>query len=157
MVVWQAWNTDVGIDPFDHKLTQVGHVTHGQLPENRIGAATKSLGVNLKKFPMCRKDKVVIAGFNYLPGDFTANGQAALHSDDQEGPVDLVRQRRCVAVGLSRHLLAELALQDVDLPQHHDVQVPVRAEHRHLLPAGQRLRELRLRSAGRGDCPPSGG
>ncbi len=76
MIVWEAWNnTNTGIDPFDHKLNQTGHVTHGQLPENRVWGGTKSLGVNLKKFTVCRRDKVVIAGFDYLPGDFTAQGK----------------------------------------------------------------------------------
>jgi hypothetical protein len=76
MIVWEAWNnTNTGIDPFDHKLNQAGHVTHGQLPENRVWGGTKSLGVNLKKFKVCRTDKVVIAGFDYLPGDFTAQGK----------------------------------------------------------------------------------
>jgi hypothetical protein len=75
MIVWEAWNDDTGINPFNHALNQAGHVTHGQLPENRVWGGTKSLGVNLNKFPTCHAKDVVIAGFNYVPGDFAATGR----------------------------------------------------------------------------------
>jgi plastocyanin len=75
MIVWEAWNDDTGVNPFTHKLDQQGHVTHGYLKENRDWGGTKSLGVSVNKFPTCHTKKVVIAGFNYLPGDFTATGR----------------------------------------------------------------------------------
>jgi plastocyanin len=75
MVVWEAWDDNTGVDPFDHKVDQRGHVTHGHLAENNHHGGTTSLGVNLKKFPTCRRSKVLIAGFTYTPGDFTSNGR----------------------------------------------------------------------------------
>jgi len=74
MVVWEAFNDDSGVDPFDHKLDQRGFVTHGHLPENNHHGGTTSLGVNLKRFPTCLTHKVNIAGFSYDPGDFNATG-----------------------------------------------------------------------------------
>lgn len=75
MVVWEAWDDDTGIDPFNHKLDQRGHVTHGHLPENNHHGGNLSLGVNLKKFPTCHTHKVLITGFSYDPGDFAATGR----------------------------------------------------------------------------------
>jgi len=74
MVVWEAWNADSGVDPFTHRLDQRGHVTHGHLPENNHHGGSLYLGVNLRTFPDCRRRQVVIAGFMFLPGDFTAKG-----------------------------------------------------------------------------------
>jgi hypothetical protein len=75
MIVWEAWNNNTGIDPFNHKLDQQGHITHGYLKENRVWGGTSSLGVNVKTFRTCRTNKVVIAGFSYTPGDFAATGR----------------------------------------------------------------------------------
>jgi plastocyanin len=75
MVVWETWDDTTGTDPFDHKLDQTGHVTHGHLNENRNHGGARSLGINLKKFPTCRTNKVSITGFSYDPGDFTAFGR----------------------------------------------------------------------------------
>jgi hypothetical protein len=75
MVVWEVWNDQVGVNPFTHKLDQRGHVTHGHLAENRHHGGSVSLGVNLKKFPRCFTHKVLITGFSYTPGDFTAAGR----------------------------------------------------------------------------------
>jgi hypothetical protein len=74
MVVWEAWNDMAGTDPFSHKLDEAGHLTHGHLPENDEYGGNKSLGVNIMKFPECHTGQVVIAAFEYLPGDFTAKG-----------------------------------------------------------------------------------
>jgi plastocyanin len=85
MVVWEAWDDTAGIDPFAHKLDQRGHVTHGHLPENNHHGGNASLGVNLKKFPACRTDKVLIVGFSYTPGDFTASGRNRCTPTVKEG------------------------------------------------------------------------
>jgi hypothetical protein len=74
MVVWEAWNDQTGTDPFTHPTDQAGHVTHGHLKENDHHGGNKSLGVNLKKFPTCFTNKVIIGGFHYTPGDFTSTG-----------------------------------------------------------------------------------
>jgi hypothetical protein len=75
MVVWEAWNDDVGTNPFDHATDQTGHVTHGHLAENRHHGGTKNIAPNLKKFKDCFTHKVIIGGFHYTPGDFTSTGQ----------------------------------------------------------------------------------
>jgi hypothetical protein len=75
MVAWEAWDDNTGVDPFDHKLDQRGHVTHGHLAENNHHGGSTSLAVNLKKFPTCRRSKVLITGFIYTPGDFTSSGR----------------------------------------------------------------------------------
>jgi hypothetical protein len=75
MLVWETWNDHTGVNPFDHKLDQQGHVTHGHLKENDVYGGNKSLAVNLNKFPTCMTHKVVVAGFSYTPGDFTASGR----------------------------------------------------------------------------------
>jgi plastocyanin len=74
MVAWEAWDDPSGVDPFTHAVDQNGHVTHGHLPENNHHGGSRSLGVNLKKFPTCFKHKVLIAGFRFTPGDFVAAG-----------------------------------------------------------------------------------
>ncbi|MBV9194561.1 MAG: hypothetical protein JO168_10500 [Solirubrobacterales bacterium] len=67
MVVWEQWNSDQGIDPFSHRLDQVGEVTHGHLPENFDYGGTQFLGVNPTSAPLCDTHKVLIAGFSYIP------------------------------------------------------------------------------------------
>jgi hypothetical protein len=74
MVVWEAWADERGVDPFVHALDQRGHVTHGHLAENNHHGGLRALGVNLSTFPNCRRRKVFIGGFHFLPGDFTATG-----------------------------------------------------------------------------------
>ena len=76
MVVWEAWNDQRGVDPFTHRTDQRGHVTHGHLAENDHHGGSSSLDVNLDTFPSCPTKKVLIGGFHYAPGDFTATGQA---------------------------------------------------------------------------------
>jgi hypothetical protein len=75
MVVWEAWNTQRGVDPFTHRLDQRGHVTHGHLAEDDHHGGSISLGVNLKSYRTCRTGQVKITGFVYTPGDFTATGR----------------------------------------------------------------------------------
>ncbi len=74
MVVWEAWDDQAGVDPFAHAVDQTGHVTHGHLAENRHHGGTINVAPNLKKFPACRTHKVIIGGFHFTPGDFTATG-----------------------------------------------------------------------------------
>jgi hypothetical protein len=74
MVVWEAWDDTSGVDPFNHKLDQNGHVTHGHLAENDHHGGSVALNVNLTKFKTCFTHKVVIGGFKYNPGDFSATG-----------------------------------------------------------------------------------
>jgi hypothetical protein len=74
MVVWEAWGDAGGVDPFTHSLDQTGHVTHGHLPENNHHGGDTSLGFNLSAFPDCRRRRVLIAAFMYLPGDLRATG-----------------------------------------------------------------------------------
>jgi len=74
MVVWEAWGSQQGVDPFTQRLDERGSVTHGHLSENNDYGGSQYLGVNLKTFPNCNRKKVLIAGFTYLPGDFTATG-----------------------------------------------------------------------------------
>ena len=42
MVTWEAWNSRHGVDPFDHKLNEKGHVTHGYLPQNNDNGGSYS-------------------------------------------------------------------------------------------------------------------
>jgi hypothetical protein len=74
MVVWEAWDSGGGIDPFTHRIDQTGHVTHGYLAENNDNAGTYSLGINPMSFPRCFTHTVQISGFQYNPGDFTDTG-----------------------------------------------------------------------------------
>jgi hypothetical protein len=74
MVVWEAWNDTTGADPFSHKTDQSSHLTHGHLAENDHHGGSRSLHVNVAKFPTCRRSKVIIGGFHFTPGDFTSTG-----------------------------------------------------------------------------------
>jgi hypothetical protein len=86
MVVWEAYDSEVGLDPFTgkverpiarqagvnafvHQVDQRGHLTHGHLAENNHPGGTPWLTVNPSKLPRCRTRTVVIAGFLYDPGD----------------------------------------------------------------------------------------
>ncbi len=71
MVVWEAWGDTRGVDPFAHRLDQRGHITHGHLAENNYHGGTAWIGVNPLALPECATKRVLIAGFRYLPGDFT--------------------------------------------------------------------------------------
>jgi hypothetical protein len=74
MVVWEAWNDTQGTDPFSHSLDQHWFLTHGHLAENgHYGGAF--VGVNPTQAPLCDKSKVFIAGFKYLPGNFTSSAK----------------------------------------------------------------------------------
>jgi hypothetical protein len=74
MIAWEAWDDESGVDPFNHKLDLAGHVTHGHLAENNHHGGRTSVGVNVKKFPSCRRSQVLITGFKYTPGDFNSTG-----------------------------------------------------------------------------------
>jgi hypothetical protein len=68
MVVWEAWGSEMhGVNPFTTKLNEVGHVTHGHLPENSYYGGTAFVGTDPNKLPECHTDKVIIAGFKYIP------------------------------------------------------------------------------------------
>jgi len=68
MVVWEAWGSQLhGVNPFTTKLDETGHVTHGHLPENSYYGGTYYVGTNPNSLPTCHTDKVVIAGFKYIP------------------------------------------------------------------------------------------
>lgn len=74
MVVWEAWNDQTGVDPFTHKIDEGSHLTHGHLREDDHHGGNEWVGAVLSKLPECRRNNVLIAGFTYLPGDFTATG-----------------------------------------------------------------------------------
>ncbi len=74
MVVWEAFNDNSGTDPFAHKLDQSSHLTHGHLKENNHHGGSASLRGNLSRYPSCRKSKVIIAAFQYTPGDLQSTG-----------------------------------------------------------------------------------
>ena len=82
MVVWEAWNDQTGIDPFDApSSTRAGHVTHGHLTENNDHGGNKSLGVNLKKLPTCHTNKVDHRRLPLPPRRLHLDRAAALHAD----------------------------------------------------------------------------
>lgn len=74
MIVWETWNTDNGVDPFNHKLDEVGHITHGYLKQNNDDGGSYSLRINVMNRPECFTHTVQIAQFQFDPGDFTATG-----------------------------------------------------------------------------------
>jgi len=74
MVVWEAWDDQTGVDPFTHKLDESQHLTHGHLAETDHHGGSIWVGQTLSKIPSCHRNQVLIAGFTYLPGDFTATG-----------------------------------------------------------------------------------
>jgi hypothetical protein len=90
MVVWEAYDGQVGVDPFTgavdlhahvsgvnafaHAINEKGHVTHGYLVENRHTGGGAWLTVNPNKLPTCPTHTVIIAGFRYNPGDLEAPG-----------------------------------------------------------------------------------
>ncbi len=171
MVVWEAWNSQRGIDvftgrreahpanptygginPFTHALDQVGHVTHGRLPENiDDGGTSIEYKINLNSLPDCSAPQVTISHYVYNPGGFQATGKNRCMPDDHPGPDGDVRQPgRPVGTGRGPRVPVPAAGQPVrqrDLPHGDLVPEPVRVEHRHLVSAGQRHRPLRLRSA----------
>jgi plastocyanin len=74
MVVWEAWDPPAGagtplhgVNPFTTTLDEAGHVTHGHLPENSYYGGTKFVGTNPTALPACHTNKVIIAGFKYIP------------------------------------------------------------------------------------------
>ncbi len=86
MVVWEAYDSEIGLDPFTgkvsrpiahqagvnpfvHQVDERGYITHGHLAENDHHGGTAWLTVNPNKLPSCRTRTVVIAGFLYNPGD----------------------------------------------------------------------------------------
>jgi plastocyanin len=94
MVVWEAWDSQRGIDvftgkpqshvaakgvsgmnPFVHKLDQKGYLTHGRLLENEDNGGTSTqYNVNLKKLKPCQSNvvDVNIHHFAYNPGGFSS-------------------------------------------------------------------------------------
>jgi plastocyanin len=87
MVVWEAWDDQIGLDPFTgkvhraiahqtsginpfrHAVDQQGFVTHGHLAENNHHGGTTWTTVKISKLHNCRTKTVDIAGFVYSPGD----------------------------------------------------------------------------------------
>jgi hypothetical protein len=76
MVAWEAWNDTRGVDPFTHALDERGHITHGHLAENNEHGGSAWIGVNPLARPECATQRILIAGFRYLPGDFSATGSS---------------------------------------------------------------------------------
>jgi hypothetical protein len=76
MVLWEAWGDTHGVDAFTHSLDERGHVTHGHLAENDHYGGSAWVGVNPEAWAECATRKVIIAGFQYLPGDFQAKGSS---------------------------------------------------------------------------------
>jgi plastocyanin len=74
MVVWEAWSTDTGTDPFAHPLDERGHTTHGHLAEDDNHGGAYPLSRTATAFPDCSRKTVQISEFQYNPGDFTATG-----------------------------------------------------------------------------------
>jgi hypothetical protein len=91
MLVWEAWDDQVGMDPFTgkvyrarasvasfnpfaHAIDLKGYMTHGHLAENNHHGGTPWLTVNPNKLPSCRNNNVVIANFTFYPGDLEASG-----------------------------------------------------------------------------------
>jgi hypothetical protein len=74
MLVWEAYDTNVGVDPFNHKLDERGHITHGYLRQNNDNGGSYSLGINVMTRPECFTHTVNISQFQFDPGDFTATG-----------------------------------------------------------------------------------
>ncbi len=86
MVLWEAYDSEIGLDPFTgkahrpiahqasadpfaHAIDETGYITHGHLAENDHHGGTPWLTVNPNKLPTCRTRTVVISGFLYNPGD----------------------------------------------------------------------------------------
>jgi hypothetical protein len=76
MVVWEAWNDTRGVDPFTSQLDLKSHLTHGHLAENSYYGGSAYIGVNPTAWAECARSKVIIAGFHYLPGDFSSKGSS---------------------------------------------------------------------------------
>jgi hypothetical protein len=74
MVVWEAYDETGGVDPFDHRLNEQGHITHGHLREDNHHGGAYSMPGNPRSFPDCFRKQVTISGFQFSPGDFTATG-----------------------------------------------------------------------------------
>jgi hypothetical protein len=89
MVVWEAYDSETGLDPFTgrvdprahrsravdpfaHAIDQRGYPTHGHLVENDHHGGTAWLTVNPTNLPSCATHTVHIAGFAYNPGDLEA-------------------------------------------------------------------------------------
>jgi hypothetical protein len=87
MVAWEAWDSQIGmdpftgkvshptahltagIDPFKHAVDQRGFVTHGHLAENDHHGGTVWTTIKISRLRDCRTKTVDIAGFAYNPGD----------------------------------------------------------------------------------------
>jgi hypothetical protein len=74
MVVWEAWNTEGGTDPFARPLDERGHVTHGHLAEDNNHGGAYAMATTAAGYRDCSRRTVQITQFQYLPGDFTATG-----------------------------------------------------------------------------------
>src|SRR5579871_2428604 len=93
MVVWEAWDSQRGIDvftgqreshvsaasrslnPFARRLDQTGHVTHGYLPENNDnGGASAVYTLNVNKLRSCKSTTVTISDFQFNPGNLPGAG-----------------------------------------------------------------------------------
>jgi hypothetical protein len=101
MVVWEAWDSEIGldpftgarvssahtagVDPFTTKVDEQGHVTHGHLAENNHHGGTPWLTVNPNTLPNCHTKLVNIEGFVYTPGDLEAPGKERCAPTIKEG------------------------------------------------------------------------
>jgi hypothetical protein len=101
MVVWEAWDSETGLDPFTgarvstahaagldpftRAIDQKGHVTHGHLAENNHHGGTTWLTVNPNTLPSCDTHTVNIAGFVFSPGDLEAPGHQRCAPTIKEG------------------------------------------------------------------------
>ena len=142
MVVWEAWNTEGGTDPFAHPIDERGHVTHGHLAEDNNHGGAYSLGVNPTAFPDCSRNTVTIAQFQYDPGDFTSTGMNRCIPTVTEGHSITFVNDDASPLSPGNPLSPTKAYMDSVFHTVTVVPEPVRAEHRHLLPAGQRHRQL---------------
>ena len=142
MVVWEAWNTDNGTDPFAHPIDERGHVTHGHLAEDNNHGGAYSLGRQPQRVPRLlaqhRPDRPVPV----RPRRLHLDRHEPLHPHGHRGPLDHLRQRRRQPALPRQPAQPHQGLHGLGLPHGHLMPEPVRAEHRHLLPAGQRHRRL---------------
>jgi hypothetical protein len=93
MVVWEAFNDTQGVDPFTRQVDQSSHLTHGHLAENSYYGGSAWIGVNPTTWNRCPRSKIVIAGFRYLPGDFSSKGKdACIPTTTQGHPIEFVNE-----------------------------------------------------------------
>ena len=145
---WGSWSSGrpgtptAASIPSPTRIDERGHVTHGHLAEDNNHGGAYSLGQTATAFPDCSRKTVQISEFQYNPGDFTATGMNRCIPTVTRGPLDHLRQRRRQPALPRQSAEPDQGLHGLGLPHRHLVPEPVRAEHRHLLSAGQRARRL---------------